>query len=41
MYEINNPLEAISNLAYLVEKETDNPVKVREQPVLPGNSSTI
>jgi signal transduction histidine kinase len=30
MHEINNPLEAISNLAYLVEGEADNPVKVRE-----------
>jgi signal transduction histidine kinase len=29
MHEINNPLEAISNLTYLVEKEADDPAKVR------------
>ncbi len=30
MHEINNPLETISNLAYLIELEADNPVKMRE-----------
>jgi len=30
MHEINNPLEAISNLSYLVEREADDPAKVRE-----------
>jgi signal transduction histidine kinase len=30
MHEINNPLETISNLAYLVEREVDSPAKVRE-----------
>jgi signal transduction histidine kinase len=30
MHEINNPLEAISNLAYLVQREADDPTKVRE-----------
>ena len=30
MHEINNPLESISNLAYLVEQEAGNPAKVRE-----------
>lgn len=30
MHEINNPLEAISNLAYLVHQEADNADKVRE-----------
>jgi signal transduction histidine kinase len=34
MHEINNPLESISNLAYLVEQEADNPAKVREYIVL-------
>jgi len=27
MHEINNPLETISNLAYLVEREVDSPLK--------------
>jgi signal transduction histidine kinase len=30
MHEINNPLESISNLAYLVHQEADNAAKVRE-----------
>lgn len=30
MHDINNPLEAASNLAYLVDREAENPVKVRE-----------
>jgi len=30
MHEINNPLETISNLAYLMEGEAGNPVKMRE-----------
>jgi signal transduction histidine kinase len=30
MHEINNPLEAISNLAYLVQREAENPAKVCE-----------
>jgi signal transduction histidine kinase len=30
MHEINNPLEAISNLAYLAELNVDNPAKTRE-----------
>ena len=30
MHEINNPLEAVSNLAYLVNEEAGNPAKVRE-----------
>jgi signal transduction histidine kinase len=29
MHEINNPLEAISNLAYLIQKNADDPDKVR------------
>ena len=30
MHEINNPLETISNLAYLVDREADDASKVRE-----------
>lgn len=30
MHDINNPLEAASNLAYLVDREAENPVRVRE-----------
>ena len=30
MHEINNPLETILNLAYLVERDADYPAKVRE-----------
>jgi signal transduction histidine kinase len=30
MHEINNPLEAISHLAYLAKEEADNATKVRE-----------
>ncbi|ADW69529.1 sensor histidine kinase [Granulicella tundricola] len=30
MHEINNPLEAITNLAYLAREEADDPEKVRE-----------
>ena len=30
MHDINNPLEAASNLAYLVDLDAENPVKVRE-----------
>lgn len=30
MHEINNPLETISNLAYLARQEADNAAKVRE-----------
>ncbi len=30
MHEINNPLEAISNLAYLVQEQAEDPDKVRE-----------
>lgn len=30
MHEINNPLEAISNLAFLVQHGADDPVKVRK-----------
>ena len=30
MHDINNPLEAASNLAYLVDREAEDPVKVRE-----------
>jgi signal transduction histidine kinase len=30
MHEINNPLETICNLSYLLNAEADNPVRVRE-----------
>lgn len=30
MHDINNPLEAASNLAYLVDREAENPAQVRE-----------
>jgi signal transduction histidine kinase len=30
MHEINNPLEAISNLTYLIQKNADDPDKVRD-----------
>ncbi len=34
MHEINNPLEAISNLNYLVQREAANEAKVREYSAL-------
>jgi len=34
MHEINNPLEAISNLNYLVQREAADEAKVREYSAL-------